>query len=79
MDLRDHGRGGPVVPARSVPLATQVVDDDPRTGSREEQRFLAPDAAAGPGDDRHLACQDRLGHGAYPSRNRTFGSHCGHG
>ena len=50
-DLLDDLLGGRGVAARAVGSAAEVVDYDLGALGREQQRVLAAEAAAGPGDD----------------------------
>ena len=54
-DLGDRLVRGPVVVSAAIDVDAGVIHDDLRALGREELRYALADAAAGSGDDRHLA------------------------
>ena len=61
-DLVDDELGGADVGAGAVDRAAEVVDDDECAARGEQQGVLLAEAAAGAGDDRHLAVETELSH-----------------
>ena len=64
LDLVDDALGRTLVAAGAVDRAAEVVDHDQRAARRQQQRVLPAEAAACAGDDRHLAVEPDLCHGA---------------
>ena len=59
-----HLMSGLLILARAIGAAAQIVDHDPGALGGGQQRDLAPDAAARPGDDDDLALQRTVSHRA---------------
>ena len=62
LDLVDHPLGRALVAAGAVDRAAEVVHDHERAAGGEQQGVLAAEAAAGAGDDRHLAVEAEICH-----------------
>ena len=65
LDLAHHRVGMNRIPSPAAKCAAEIVDDDPRTLTRQHQRVLAANPPAGSSNDRNLSCEPV--HGFEPS------------